>query len=139
MKKSIVMTIVLPVTALFLLTACCKKEEVVNTEPEMQKLTCVVKPDADGVCTEDINSCGVASVCQCPVDYEYSAETGKCIVFDIAMGEPGGTTVESECSTLPEGTCTKDINECGHPTSCECGDGAKYEARIGQCVRSAVP
>jgi len=132
MKKLLSITILLPIFTFLFITACCKKKEEVNTGPAMQKLACVIAPD--GVCTEDINACGFASVCQCPVDYEYSAELGKCIVFDITRGDSGGSTVESKCATQPEGTCTKDLNECGHPTSCECGDGAKYEARTGQCV-----
>ncbi len=105
-------------------------------------LECVIPGD---ICTRDINECGNPSSCTCPDGYEYNAAIGECLFMlgaeagsDAAADEQPLTASGNEsiehCVVEPEGICTRDINECGNPSSCSCPSGYEYNAAAGQCL-----
>ncbi len=112
---------------------------------KLKDLQCVVPPS--GVCTQDINRCGHSSVCVCPNGYTYNAAVGHCL---FAFGKPAEEkeashdsadaeeTSKSECVVKPDGICTRDINKCGHSSSCECPKSYEYNAAIGMCLTKAL-
>lgn len=61
---------------------------------------------------------------------------------DASKTESASETMETATAAppacvapVPEGAvCTKDINVCGHASTCGCDAGYSYNAAIGQCV-----
>lgn len=101
---------------------------------------CALPPS--GICTEDINPCGNASACECPTGYSYDAAAGQCLLnlADIAKPSEGqsmkkGKPSSSKCVMPPTGVCTKDINQCGQPSVCECPKGSHYSPALGACLK----
>lgn len=41
---------------------------------------------------------------------------------------------EKNCVVSPVGSCTRDINECGNPSRCECLTPYVYNSAVGKCV-----
>ena len=93
---------------------------------------CVV--DAGPLCTEDINPCGNASLCECPRGYVYKPAIGKCLIRNLYQADGPGKPVRSKCAFPPNSICTRDINVCGHASICACPDGTTYSPVIGQCI-----
>lgn len=91
---------------------------------------CIIAPT--GVCTMDINLCGNPSVCQCPEGYTYNAATSQCNIADLSHGQANELTSPALCSAQP-GVCTRDINQCGNPSTCQCEEGFSYNAVTGMC------
>lgn len=95
---------------------------------------CVIDVPSSSICTQDINKCNNASICQCPDGYEYSAAIGKCLVEEVSFGDGPGVPVRNQCALYPEGICTRDINACGHASICQCPDGTTYSPVVGKCL-----
>ena len=94
---------------------------------------CVVQ--AGPLCTQDINPCGNASICECPKGYTYKPSLGKCLIRNISQADgPGERLGRSKCAFKPTSICTLDINICGHPSICACPDGTTYSPITGQCI-----
>ena len=46
-----------------------------------------------------------------------------------------------DCSYPPPGRCTRDINECGNPSNCDCGVNTRdyaYNPASGNCEKLGV-
>ena len=102
---------------------------------------CVAPPG--GICTEDINECGHASACQCPSGYSYEAAVGQCLLniagatseSDTGQAMKKGRKSRSKCVVPPTGVCTKDLNQCGNASVCQCSKGFQYSPALGACVK----
>lgn len=111
-------------------------EEVTESPDEVMQ--CVVEPD---ICTRDINECGNPSSCTCPDGFYYSPAMGECL-YDLdgadaaaaAADEAAGDDDAEQCVLEPDGICTRDINECGNPSSCTCPEGYAYNASAYKCL-----
>ena len=109
-----------------------------------------------GPCTADLNTCGYSSSCICSDGFKYDERVGLCLLATFAAGESVDKSedfsvviVDNEdevmgiskykkdracaAATVPAGMgkCSRDINECGYPTLCECPAGYQYDARLG--------
>jgi hypothetical protein len=89
----------------------------------------------NGPCTRDINPCGNPSMCVCPEGYDYNAAMGQCVIDDISKASHSMPPIQGSCVIPPSGMCTLDINPCGHPSMCQCPEGSRYNATVGQCIK----
>jgi len=105
---------------------------------------CIVKQrDMVGMCTMDLNQCGHSSFCECPEGFEYNDRVAMCLrivgylVSDEAQTEPAIEEAHDDkpdvacAAAAVDRRCTRDVNECGFPTVCQCPDGYSYDARLG--------
>lgn len=116
-----------------------------SCESSDSNLQCVLPPP--GVCTEDINRCGNSSACICPDGYRYDAAVGSCL-FNLEQLErntkkPDDASMLTQPSTFdcfvkPGESCTDDINECGHPSFCNCPRSYEYDASTGLCITKDI-
>ncbi len=113
--------------------------EQVAGEQTADILECVV---AGNICTRDINDCGNPSSCTCPDNYHYNGALGECL-YDLGTADSDGTSTETaafdgesipQCALPPEGMCTRDINQCGNPSHCDCPAGYAYSPAAGECL-----
>ena len=104
---------------------------------EGRSLACVIDPP--GICTKDINPCGHPSSCVCPVEYVYDPAAGKCLL-DLST-ERSAVPIDiatDECVREPpdDAVCTKDINDCGNATHCDCTAGFTWNPAADKCLRN---
>jgi hypothetical protein len=100
-------------------------------------LACVKDVPADAICTMDLNQCGHSGSCNCGPGYIYNASMGKCLLIMDGVGEATRPDVaDDDCVKAATGICTKDINVCGQPSSCQCEDGFAWNATAGKCVKA---
>ncbi len=94
---------------------------------------CVVQ--AGPLCTQDINPCGNASICECPRGYDYNEALGKCLIYEISQADGPGIPVKvNQCALDPESICTQDINQCGNASICICPEDTIYNPVVGLCL-----
>lgn len=104
-----------------------------------------------GACTRDLNQCGNPSVCQCPAGYTYDPVIGQCL-HDVARTDTASSHHPTDrkaamaltqelvyahaCVLEPQGICTRDRNQCGNPSICQCPHGYTYNPVVGACVKT---
>jgi hypothetical protein len=100
-------------------------------------ILCVIDVPADAICTMDLNQCGHSSTCNCGPGYSYNASMGKCLLV-LAEGVVGARVdlADDQCAKAPAGVCTRDINQCGHPSSCQCDEGFAWNDIAGKCLKA---
>jgi len=130
----------------------CQEPSKYLKPPPYRYQRCSIKPQ--GICTRDVNQCGNASACQCPLGYIYNAVTGTCdwsfeyhrypvIWFgetpELPSEPSDSTTILSPacerdvaCVSQPI-KCTSDTNDCGYPSRCKCEAGYFYNPATGMC------
>jgi hypothetical protein len=100
-------------------------------------LACVKDMPPDAICTMDLNQCGHSGSCNCGPGYIYNASMGKCLLIMDGVAEAVKPDVaDDDCVKAATGSCTKDINVCGQPSTCKCEDGFQWNAVAGKCVKS---
>lgn len=101
-----------------------------------ETLSCVKDVPADSICTMDLNQCGHSGNCSCGPGYEYSPAMGKCLlVLDGASGAMSVAVADDACVKAPAGACTRDINACGQPSTCQCEEGFAWNDVAGKCLK----
>ncbi len=98
-------------------------------------LACVIGPP--GICTMDLNPCGHPSSCQCPVGYAYHPAAGKCLLQLPTDRSAVHVHMDADhCVREPpdDAICTKDINDCGNATHCDCDEGFTWNPAADKCL-----
>lgn len=107
------------------------------TETASGPLACVKDIPQDAICTMDLNQCGHSGSCNCGPGYIYNASMGKCLLIMDGVAEATKSDIaDDECTKAATGACTRDINVCGQPSSCQCEEGFAWNAVAGKCVKS---
>lgn len=98
---------------------------------------CVKDVPAGSVCTMDLNQCGHSGNCNCGEGYAYNASMGKCLlVLGEGVHAARADVADDSCVKAPAAACTRDINQCGHPSSCQCAEGFAWNAIAGKCLKT---
>lgn len=107
------------------------------TETASGPLACVKDIPQDAICTMDLNQCGHSGSCNCGPGYIYNASIGKCLlIMDGIAQATKADLADDDCTKAATGACTRDINVCGQPSSCQCEEGFAWNAVAGKCVKS---